>query len=78
MTGHIVGHLVRRGVQAAHQHFTKEEYVQHLEHDAKLYDNAGPEMEVKPRELLPVLITGIVALLVIWSVCYYVHVARRP
>ncbi|KAK3721692.1 hypothetical protein LTR37_002857 [Vermiconidia calcicola] len=70
MTGHIVGHLVRRGMQHAHQHFTKEQYVNKLEQDAKLYDDAGPEMELKPQEFLPVVITGLVALVMIWSVDY--------
>ena len=65
MTGHIVGHIVRRGVQ----HLTaKQQYVEQLEHDAELYDNAGPKAEIKPLEMLPVIITGLVALLVIWSV----------
>ena len=68
MTGHLVGHLVRRGVQHFNEQFTREEYVSRLEQDAQLYENAGPEMEVKPQEFLPVIITGIIALLIIWSV----------
>ena len=68
MTGHLVGHLVRRGVQHAQQHFSKQQYVEKLEKDAQLYEDAGPDGEIKPREFLPVLITGIIALFVIWSV----------
>ena len=70
MTGHLVGHLVRRGMHHVHQHLTKEQIVNKLEQDAQLYEDAGPEMEIKPREFLPVLITGIVALFVIWSIDY--------
>lgn len=66
MTGHLVGHIVRRGVQ----HLTaKQQHIQQLEQDAELYENAGPEMEVKPLEMLPVILTGLAALFVIWSVC---------
>ena len=39
-----------------------------LRQDAQLYEQAGPEMELKPRELMPVIITGVVAMLLIWSV----------
>ena len=68
MTGHLVGHLVRRGVQHVHHQLTKQEYVDKLEQDAQMYENAGPEKELKPQEFLPVIITGIFALLIIWSV----------
>ena len=68
MTGHLVGALVKRGVQHAQEYYTKQAYVEKLEQDAQLYEDAGPEMEVKPKELLPVLITAIIALLIIWSV----------
>ncbi|KAI8630455.1 hypothetical protein F5Y19DRAFT_474237 [Xylariaceae sp. FL1651] len=71
MTGHIVTHLVRRGVQHLAARATAEEqYVNQLEKDAQLYENAGPEMEVKPREVLPVLITGLLALLIISLIDY--------
>lgn len=70
MTGHLVGHVVRRGVQHVHEHYTKKQYIEKLEHDASLYENqTDPEMDLKPQELLPVAITAIIALLIIWSVC---------
>ena len=65
-----VGHLVGRGIQHAHQHFTKQQNLEKLQQDAQLYENAGPEMEVKPQEFLPVIITGVVALLLIMSIDY--------
>lgn len=69
MTGHLVSHVVRRGLQQVQQHYTtKQAIVEKLEQDAQLYENSGPEGEVKPNELLPVFITAIVALLIIWSV----------
>ena len=71
MTGHLVGHLVRRGVQ----HLTsKQQLISKLEHDAQAYEDAGPETEIKPQEMLPVLITGLVGLLIILSVC----ISRLP
>jgi hypothetical protein len=74
MTGHLVGAIVKRGAQLAQEHYTKKAYVEKLEQDAQLYEDAGPEMELKPKELLPVLITAIIALLIIWSVSNM----RRP
>ena len=69
MHSHIIGHIVRRGIQHAQKHFTgREEYMNKLRQDAQLYEQDGPEMELKPRELMPVIITGVVAMLVIWSV----------
>ncbi|CAK3932711.1 hypothetical protein DOTSEDRAFT_70537 [Lecanosticta acicola] len=70
--GQVLGHLVRRGYETAQAHFTSvdREYIQRLKHDANLYDNAGPGMEVKPYEMLPVLITGIITIIVIASVRY--------
>lgn len=68
MTGHLVGHLVKRGVQHAQEYYSKQAYVEKLEQDAQLYEDAGPEMEVKPKELLPVFITAFIAILIIWSV----------
>lgn len=70
MTGHLVHHLVRRGVQQVHHHLTKEQYINKLEHDAELYENAGPDMEIKPQEMLPLVITAIVAGLIVWSIDY--------
>ena len=68
MTGHLVGHLARRGLQHVQEQYTKQAYVEKLEQDAQLYEDAGPEMEVKPQELLPVFITALIAILIIWSV----------
>ena len=74
MIDHIAGHLVRRGVQ----HLTaKQQHLQQLEHDAELYENAGPEMEVKPYEMAPVVITGLIGLFIIWSVCIQLTLGRR-
>ncbi len=68
MTGHLVGHVVRRGLQHVQEQYSKKAYVEKLEQDAQLYENSGPEMELNPKELIPVFITAIVALLIIWSV----------
>jgi hypothetical protein len=68
MTGHLVGHVVRRGLQHVQEHYSKKAYVEKLEQDAQLYENSGPEMELKPKELIPVFITAIIAVLIIWSV----------
>ena len=68
MTGHLVGHVVRRGLQHIQDNYSKKAYVEKLEQDAQLYENSGPEMELKPKELMPVFITAVIALLIIWSV----------
>lgn len=62
--------MVRRGVSAAQEHFSgaQLEYIQRLQHDSELYEKAGPEMEVVPRELLPILVTAFITLFVIASV----------
>jgi hypothetical protein len=39
-----------------------------LQQDAQLYENAGPDMEVSPQEMLPVLITGFIVFLILASV----------
>ncbi|KAK3056816.1 hypothetical protein LTR09_002609 [Extremus antarcticus] len=70
MTGHVVHHLVRRGVQQLHQHLTKEQFVEKLEQDAQAYENAGPEFEMNRREFLPVVITAVVTALLLWSIDY--------
>jgi hypothetical protein len=69
--GQVLGHLVRRGVSAAQDHFAgaNAEHIQKLQHDAELYDNAGPEMEVDPVKLLPLVITGFLTILIIAAVC---------
>ena len=68
--GHLFNHLARRGFEAVQTHFQQPspEYMQQLQHDAELYENAGPQMEVKPAEMLPVLITGLITLLIVASV----------
>ena len=66
MTGHLVGHVVRRGLQHVQEQYTKQAYVEKLEQDAQLYEDNG--QEVKPMELMPVFITALIALLIIWSV----------
>ncbi|EME46556.1 hypothetical protein DOTSEDRAFT_70537 [Dothistroma septosporum NZE10] len=70
--GQVLGHLVKRGVEAAQAHFSapKNEYMQQLQHDAEAYDKAGPEMEVQFWELLPVIITGVVTMLLLASIRY--------
>lgn len=68
MTGHIVSHLARRGMQHMHEHYSKKWYVERLEQDAQLYEDAGPEGRVDPKELWPVFVTAIIAILIIWSV----------
>lgn len=67
-----VGHLAKRGLDAAQAHFAgpSPETMARLQHDAELYENAGPGSEVKPQELLPILITGAIALLLIASIRY--------
>jgi hypothetical protein len=66
MTGHIVHHLVRRGVN----HLTKEQYIQKLQNDAHLYEKSGEE--INPREFLPVVITAIITVLILASIDYTV------
>ncbi|KAK5175737.1 uncharacterized protein LTR77_000876 [Saxophila tyrrhenica] len=70
MVAHLVHHAVRRGVEHVHQHLTKEQFISKLEQDAQAYENAGPRMEVNPRELLPVAITGLIAFFIVWSISY--------
>ncbi|KAI1259026.1 hypothetical protein F5Y18DRAFT_319742 [Xylariaceae sp. FL1019] len=74
MTGHLVGHLVRRGVE----HLTtttsaaQEQYIAKLRQDAELYDspNSGPDMEVRPQHLLPAFVTILLVLFGISSISY--------
>lgn len=68
--GAIIGHVVKRGISAAHEHFNNAspEYIARLQHDAELYDQAGPQGEISPQQMLPILITGFVTLLIIASV----------
>ncbi|KAF2765644.1 hypothetical protein EJ03DRAFT_391410 [Teratosphaeria nubilosa] len=72
--GAFIGHLARRGFEAAQKHFQgpSAEEMGKLQHDAQLYENAGPAMAVGPWELLPVVITGIFTLILIASIRYTV------
>ncbi|KAK0266424.1 hypothetical protein B0A54_04917 [Friedmanniomyces endolithicus] len=74
MSGPILGHLARRGVKAAQDHFTQVSpaYVAKLQQDAALYEQQGPAGEINPMELLPVVITAIIALALIASIRYSV------
>ncbi|KAK6403275.1 hypothetical protein LTR95_018979, partial [Oleoguttula sp. CCFEE 5521] len=67
-----LGHLARRGLRAAHHHFSgmNPELFKKLQSDAQLYEAAGPEMEMNPREFLPVAITAIIVLVLMASVRY--------
>ncbi|OQO06583.1 hypothetical protein B0A48_08367 [Cryoendolithus antarcticus] len=72
MESAALGHLARRGLRAAHGHFSgmNPTLFEKLQSDAKLYEAAGPEMEMKPREFLPVAITAIIVLVLMASVRY--------
>lgn len=72
VNGAFIGHVVKRGMHAAKHHFSgpSQEMMDQLNHDAELYEKAGPEMELNPSELLPVLITGFIALVIIASIRY--------
>lgn len=69
--GHILGHLAKRGYEAAQQHIRgpSPDMMAKLQHDAQLYDQSGPEMEVSGWEMLPVIVTGFLTLLLVASVC---------
>jgi hypothetical protein len=71
--GQVIGHLVRRGVSAAHEHFTgaSDQYVAQLQHDAALYDtkaDGDASWEVRSYEMIPVIITGFITLFIIAAV----------
>ncbi|KAM3425131.1 hypothetical protein BST61_g7092 [Cercospora zeina] len=73
--GHIFSHLAKRGYEAAQEHLMRrpsDDIMAQLQHDAALYDNAGPELEVQPWEMLPVIVTGFLTLLLIAAVKYTV------
>jgi hypothetical protein len=67
-----LGHIVRRGVEHAQNHFhgISPEQMAQLQQDAELYENTGTE--VNPMEFLPVVITAIITLLLIASIRYTV------
>lgn len=65
--GHVLGHLVRRGVDAAQAHFqVSPETMAKLQHDAELYEKTGAEMH--DWEMLPVLATAVLTILILASV----------
>ncbi|KAI0153128.1 hypothetical protein GGR57DRAFT_503266 [Xylariaceae sp. FL1272] len=74
MTGHLAGHLVRRGVEHLTTKTTaaQEQYIQKLRQDAELYDSPGPGpgMEVRPQHLLPAFITILLVLFAVASISY--------
>lgn len=69
--GHLVGHLVRRGMDAAQAHFQRPspEQMDRLQHDAELYEKAGATMKIEDWEMLPVVFTALLTILVVASVC---------
>lgn len=66
---HILGHVVRRGVEAVTAP-QNEFYIQQLKKAAMAYEEAGPEMEVNPAEFLPIIFTVFVFTIILVSVCY--------
>ncbi|KAF2169482.1 hypothetical protein M409DRAFT_52717 [Zasmidium cellare ATCC 36951] len=67
--GHVLGHLVRRGVDAAHAHFqVSPDTMAKLQHDAELYEKTGAE--IHDWEMLPVLATAVLTILVLASIKY--------
>ena len=67
--GHVLGHLVRRGVDAAQAHFqVSPETMAKLQHDAELYEKTGAE--IHDWEMLPVAFTALITILVLVSVCF--------
>ncbi|KAK3114496.1 hypothetical protein LTR53_007137 [Teratosphaeriaceae sp. CCFEE 6253] len=70
MSGIHYGHLVRRGMEAAQNHFTGVDpaYLTKLQQDAELYEKSG--QEINPMEFLPVVITFIIGMALIASIRY--------
>ncbi|KAK3673362.1 hypothetical protein LTR78_006908 [Recurvomyces mirabilis] len=69
-TVHVLGHVVRRGVEVAQNHIAgiSPETIARLQHDAALREKTGDE--VKPWELLPILIPVILSLVLVASIRY--------
>ena len=65
MRTHLVNHVVRRCV---HHLTRRQQYPDYLIRDAEAYENAGPDMEVEPQELLLIALTALVGILVVCSV----------
>ncbi|KAK5684131.1 hypothetical protein LTS10_003995 [Elasticomyces elasticus] len=72
MSGPLISHVMRRGVQAAQEHFNGIDPAQitKLQQDAELYEQHGKG--INPMEFLPIVITGIVCLAIIASIRYTV------
>merc|ERR1712000_295369 len=65
-----VGHLARRGLHHAQVHFAQPPPSQ--DGAAAFEQHDTPKMDIKPGEMLPILITGFITLLIIASVRYTV------
>lgn len=57
--GEVLGHLVRRGVEAVRA-TPEQQYIQYLVKQAHLYEDAGPDAEVKPWQFLTLIATALV------------------
>lgn len=55
--GQVLGHLVRRGVEAVRA-TPEQAYIQSLIRQAHVYEEAGPEAEVKPWMFLIIVATA--------------------
>ncbi|KAI7347598.1 hypothetical protein KC354_g13889 [Hortaea werneckii] len=65
-----VGHLARRGLHHAQVHFAQPPPSQ--DGAAAFEQHDTPKMDIKPGEMLPILITGFITLLIIASIRYTV------
>ncbi|KAI7151930.1 hypothetical protein KC349_g9256 [Hortaea werneckii] len=65
-----VGHLARRGLHHAQVHFAQPPPSQ--DGPAAFEQHDTPKMDIKPGEMLPILITGFITLLIIASIRYTV------
>lgn len=68
MRAHLVSHVFRRGVQHLARRQQYVDPLDQLRHDAEAYENAGPEFEVEPREILIIGMTFLVGILIMCSV----------
>jgi hypothetical protein len=66
--GQVLGHLVRRGYEALTT--PDNRVIESLREDATLYDQAGPEMDVQPWEMLPVVVTAFLTMILVACVKY--------
>lgn len=75
--GQVLHSIARRGLEAAQAHFQPSpDTMSKLQHDAELYEKTG--QEINPWEMLPVVITAIITLLVVASVCFRQLVPEAP